>query len=384
MSNNIAESRNVNYHYAPIAYHDSWISVDPIIGCRLNCQYCYMQMTSWTGVKPQITYTISEIVDLLLNYKYFIPHQSVISFANQTDSFLQENVPLALEFFDALESQKLRNPLVIVTKKTIPDYFIQKMLSLRYIRPVFFLSYSALPRDIEKGVNPEENRKNFQTLFDNKLRVVHFWRPLLEINGTAAILEEVLDFVVRYSLASVYIGIKLNPHLIPIYDKNRLLNGASGLSEIYGDYIPPGVEKRLRTLAERKYPDYPLYLHTSCAVSLALSIPDYNATVYRDSICKNSECPSWKREICRDARYVPSEDKVASLLSKIGLNCDYKITNDAVYLLCDVNQDDYNFLLHQLNYPLSVKGIGYNRILRGSIFRRHSDNLSFIGDNENE
>ena len=58
MSNNLLQFLNPNYHYDPIAYHDSWISVDPIIGCQLNCQYCYMQMTNWTGVQPEI-YSLS-------------------------------------------------------------------------------------------------------------------------------------------------------------------------------------------------------------------------------------------------------------------------------------------------------------------------------------
>lgn len=45
------------------------------------------------------------------------------------------------------------------------------------------------------------------------------------------------------------------------------------LAKSYGDYIPEGVEERFRSLASVKYPHYPLYKHTSCAVSLALYIP---------------------------------------------------------------------------------------------------------------
>jgi DNA repair photolyase len=329
-----------------------------------------MQMTNWAGMQPQNIYSIPQIVDLLLGHKYFIPHQTVLSFGNQTDPFLKKNIEMTLQFFKILESHKLKNPVAVVTKKLIPDYFIDEIQSLQFVRPIFCLSYSGLPKTIEKRVNPEENRKNFQMLSKHGLSVVHFWRPLLEINGTFKTLQEVLDYVVQYAIASVYIGIKLNPHLMTIYKKNPNLRVPEFLSEYYGDYIPEGVEERLRMHAKRNYPHYPLYMHTSCAISLAISIPDYNATVYTDPICKASECPSWKRNICERARAIPSQNIVRNLLDRIGLNLNFKIANNAIYILGEVKQDDYTFLLHQLNYPLIVRKMRFTRVLRGSIFRR--------------
>jgi hypothetical protein len=291
---------------------------------------------------------------------------------------------LTLQFFKLLESRKLRNPVVVVTKKLIPDHFIDNILSLEHVRPIFFLSYSALPGSVEKGVNPEENRINFQKLSDHGLPVIHYWRPLLEVNGTIKVLQEVLDYVVQYAIASVYVGIKLNPHLIPIYNENPYLKVPEDLSEYYGDYIPPGVEGRLRALARERYPNYPLYMHTSCAVSLALSIPDYNATVYRDRICKGSECPPWKRKICDNARSIPSREQIKALLDRVDIHYDYQVNGDAVYLSGDLDQEQFAFLLHQLNYPLIATDIRYNRVLRGSIFKRDERNTLTGGIPGNE
>lgn len=367
---NLLERLNSNYYYSPIQYHDSWISVDPIIGCQLNCQYCYMQMTNWTGVKPQLVYSIPQIFDLLINYKYFIPHKTVLCFGTQTDSFLPDNVPYTLEFFKLLEEHQLRNPVAVVTKKLIPEDFLDEISNLKYTRPIFCLSYSGLPREVEKGVNPEENRQNFKNLSERQLRRIHFWRPLLTVNGTTEVLQTVLDLVAQYSMASVYIGLKLNPSLYPIYQKNPYLKIPQSLAKSYGDYIPEGLEERLRSLASVKHPNYPLYKHTSCAVSLTLSIPDYNATLYRDPICKGSECPIWKRNICENARSIPSRETVKSLLDKLSIECDFKITQYAVEIFEEINQEDYVFLLHQLNFPLVVKDINYHLNLRGSIFRK--------------
>src|SRR5262245_48858350 len=107
MNMNLLEIKNENYIYKPLAYHDSWLSVDPIIGCRLNCQYCYMQPTHWTAVKPEYLYTVSEIVEMLIKYHYFVPDQTVIGFGNHTDAFLPDNIDYTLNFFETMENRGL-------------------------------------------------------------------------------------------------------------------------------------------------------------------------------------------------------------------------------------------------------------------------------------
>jgi DNA repair photolyase len=104
MSRSLLDVKNEDYTYAPLAYQDSWLSVDPIVGCRLNCQYCYMQATHWTATKPEHLYTMPEIVKMLISHRYFFPHETVLSFGNQTDPFLPDNIDYTLAFFEALAS----------------------------------------------------------------------------------------------------------------------------------------------------------------------------------------------------------------------------------------------------------------------------------------
>lgn len=378
-----------NYHYSPIAYHDTWISVDPIVGCQLNCQYCYMQMTGWAGVKPRRLFSPPEIVDLLLAHKYFTPHETVLGFGNQTDAFLAANSGYTLEFFKLLEEKRLRNPVTIVTKKQIPAELIKAFCELEHVRPVFCLTYSGLPRSIEKGVEPEESRSNFRNLAAAGLRVLHFWRPLVVCNGTAEVLREILGFVSEYALASVYEGLKLNPFLAPVYDRDPRLKVPAPLTNRYGVYIPEGVEERLKSLVEKERPDYPLYRHTSCAVSLALAIPDFNATLYREPICQGSRCPAWKRGICEAARSKPGRQEVRDLLTRADVDCEFEITDDAVQISGEITQEDYTFLLHRINFPLEARKILYYRVVRGSIFTSNSSRkppgaVDFKGQAEGE
>ncbi len=373
MSKSLLDTKNEHYVYEPIAYHDSWLSVDPIIGCRLDCQYCFMQSSHWTAVNPEHRYTVPEIIDILTTHQYFVPHETVLSFGNQTDSFLADNVDYTLRFFEALEQHELENPVVVVTKKRIPRSFSESVVQFKHLRPIFCLSYSGLPGSIERGVNPKENQDNFMMLSDLGLRVIHFWRPMIAINGSTEVLEKVLDFVARYSMASVYIGLKVNPQLTLDYAQNQYLRLPEELDVKSGDYLPRGAEERLRTLAAEKHPDYPLYKHSSCAVSYALSIPDYNGTVYHDPICKGSNCPAWKRKICEDARDRPTSQKVQDLFSRLGLRQSFAITEHAVEISGEISQEEFAFLLHRLNYPLRAN-VRHTRNLWGSIFRSSATN----------
>lgn len=370
MSHQILNTLHRDYNYKPIAYHDSWISVDPIIGCQLDCKYCFLQMNGWTNKRPSVLYTITETVNMLLANKYFIPHKSIVSFGNSTDAFLPSNADFTLGFLEELESRHLRNPVVFVTKKMIPSSFICKIKEFEYIKPVFCLSYSGLPGDMERGVKANEIRMNFLNLSKNKLSVIHFWRPILRINGTPETVKQMLDFVTQYSIASVYIGLKLHPSLTTAYKTRGLLAVPEDVHHCYGDYIPFEVKDLIRLTAASKYPDYPIYRHTSCAVSLALSIADYNATVYRKEICNNSNCPAYHRRKCETAQRVPTESRIADLLNRIGVEPDFAIHDSFLQIFSKITQEDYTFILHQVNFPIIAKNIVFNMLLYGSIFRK--------------
>ncbi len=369
--NHSGATSDPQYEFAEIAYHDSWISVDPIIGCQMDCQYCFMQIAGWTRMRPSRLRSVPEIVDMLLGHKYFVPHRTPISFGNQTDPFHPANVADTLQFLQVLDNAQLRNPVALATKKLIPQRFLDEVETLKHIRPVFCISYSELPRSVERGVDVEDARSNFRTLSAREARVIHFWRPLLEENGRGEVLERVLEFVAPLSMASVYVGLKLNPALNRQYARNPYLSIPSRLMDCFGDYIPEGVEERLRALARNRFPKYPLYKHTSCAVSLTLGEPDYNATVYDDTICGNSVCPPSKRQICEEARSVPSERSVRMLLERISTECEFAITQDSLKLKGAICQEDFAFLLHQIAFPISAVELNCTRVLRGSIFRKN-------------
>src|SRR4051812_23740868 len=153
--------KDKHYSYAPVAYHDSWMTIDPIVGCSLSCEYCYMRATGWTGVEPETLYTIDEVIHLLLSHPLFVSGETVLSFGNQTDPFLPTNVDATWAFVKAVSDRRIGNPVCLVTKKAVPAWFLADGRKLQ-VPIIFCLSYSGLPAMVEKGVRPGDIRANFE------------------------------------------------------------------------------------------------------------------------------------------------------------------------------------------------------------------------------
>ena len=370
----LLDSLSESYDYSPITYFDSFLSVDPIIGCQSNCDYCFMQITGWTGVPaPQQLYTVDQIISLLLKNKYFVQGSTVLCFGNRTDPFLKHNAQYTLDFIESIDRLGINNPLVVVTKKQIPIDFIGKFSKLKHVKLVFCISYSGLSSHIEKGVTEGDAIDNFYNLRNNGIPAIHNWRPILKENSSPEIIKKVLGIVANYAIASVCVGLKLNKELNRIYRKKPDIFNLPENVEEQGEYFPPYALEQIMTIAAEEHPNHPLYRHTSCAISMALSTSDYNGSVYRDDVCKNSHCPSRKRKICEKAKHVPALESVKELIKKIGARCTATVKNGYIEIEGKLTQEDYVFLLHHLNYPIVAKSIDFNLVLKGSIYKQDPD-----------
>jgi len=377
MQSNILSKLGPNYYYAPIVYHDTWISVDPIIGCHASCKYCFLRIANWNSVSPEKVYSVHEVVEMLLKHRLFVPNKTVISFGNQTDPFHPLNIEHLMEFLILLDEHNLQNAVVLITKQAIPDEFLDMVVNLKCIRVIFCISYSCLNPVIERGINHKEILLNFQKVAKRKLPLLHFFRPIVESNSNVDILRETLNYVSKYAIATVYNGLKLHPFLNRIYYKEPLLKPIDKKLSDYGEYLPLTIQNRLLQIA-RELPDtFPLYRHASCAVSLALQIPDYNATVYRHSICKEiSICPDWKRRLCSLSQRKPDDSIITSLLSNLNKQVEWRLTDNCLEIYGVFDQEEFAYILHSVNFPVKVKQLKYNRPFRGSIFQNCELNQS--------
>jgi hypothetical protein len=213
----------------------------------------------------------------------------------------------------------------------------------------------------------EEAIETLRRLADRGLRRFHFWRPLLRANSHPAVLRSVLDAVAPYAQASVYCGLQFNPTLRPLFSTNPDLAVPETTVADYGESLPADAERSLRDLAASRAPEYPVYKHTSCAVSYVLRLPDYNATFHRGPLCTESRCPSWKRAMCEAASAAPNTGRIASVLGRLGTGYEFEVREGYIVVRHELDQNEYAFALHNLNYPI-LAPVRRSRNLWGTIY----------------
>ena len=188
-----------------IQMHDSWLVINSIVGCTNGCKYCFLQATGNNISKPKYLVTPEEAVQKLLTNEYYCPDIPLCLLSN-TDSFLNEKNMLYLKnLLTELALNKVKNPIVIITKCFIPDEFIDyvKEITKNDLNIVFYLSYSGLPKKYEPAINADALKSNFVRLHNAGIPMIHYYRPFIPDNSSKEQIEEVLDFVKKYTDVSV-------------------------------------------------------------------------------------------------------------------------------------------------------------------------------------
>lgn len=361
-----------------LTYHDSWISLDPVVGCPYDCRYCVLQLAGRTRQVPTVVCAPSHVLDRLEASRYFVRGKTVLSYGNTTDAFFGKNVAYTLAFLGELEARGIDNPIAIPTKSPVTQEVADQIRSLRHPRVLVYLSYSGLPDTLERGVERSCIERSFKVLSATGIPTIHFWRPLVPLNTSDKEIRDRLRYVSGYANASVAVGLKYTPELRRAFAEDPRLRVEGNNLKEYGEWLPSHVEERLWRIARGEFPGYPIFRHTSCSVSYVLGVPDYNATVYRPDVCRKSTCPDFQRRICERAARKPSAGDVALLLDRLGLDVPFTIHDYEIAIDAELTQQDYVFLLHNLNYPIRAN-VRFTEVWRGSIFRWNTDGPSGDG-----
>lgn len=326
-----------------ISEHDSWISLDPILGCPASCEYCYLHAYGLTSRKPQQRVTPNELLDLVV-HKFGVDGPRwggrsstplPMCIGNYTDLFMTDTGRRYLLDYTSLHARTFPNhPVCIVSKARLKEDDVRELDKAGH--PVlFFLSQSFIKseaelRTLERGPTslPSDTLVNARILSATKNIIpLHFWRPLTQrtlpnLETAVLQLEGLKNAGVR---ASIAIGLKCGPAIQPQFSRLAPLFGDVQLPEA-GQYLEKNVEER--ALRAGREINYPVYRHTSCAIALALqqceSLGTWRAPT-RLSKCEPCSCPSSQRVRCDDASKAdapPPEEVLALMADDLGMARD--------------------------------------------------------------
>lgn len=347
--------------YPIVDVHATWLVLNPVQGCPKHCKYCFLEERGLNKIKP-ITLTSPErAVDILLSSKFYIPDMPLCLFS-QTDAFsTPNNIEYLKQLIELLMEKKVKNPIVFITKCKIPDEFIEYIdkYEKRGNKFLFFLSYSGLDKDIEIGVNKADIEDNFIRLSKLGKKIIHYWRPFIPQNSHIEDIKKTYNFVKKYCVASVAIGLKTTNNIIDNIDWLELKNSRHQAMKADNVWNKEAYDYIWNKLSEND--DYPIFQTTSCALGYALNQPD-RKFFYNTEIClKCNKCPSIQRDRCQK-KYehfkTPTKDDIILLINKLGKEATYSQVDiqDRTIVIKDLklNFNEISFLTEKLGIKVIV------------------------------
>jgi DNA repair photolyase len=287
-----------------IEYRKSGLSLNHIQGCPLDCAYCIRRTYGlWDQRQPRALLSDTEAVDQLVRHRYFQAHVTPLQLFNRaTDPFLPAVRPHTFAVLEDLDRRGLRNHILVITRHQLKPDDATRLNGLASLKVTLLFTYSGIE---DQRIEPYPSfvaavsLKLMSAVSPRRYRTVLYWRPLVPgLNDSDKHLDRAYALH-QHADATVFTGLFYRDQIAAYYQAN-------GLPEPYDDtarrkIVPETLEQRvLAAFADSAS----LFRKTSCAVSYAHGLPDYNGHVGVPELC--DICPLAQLELCRQARQVPT------------------------------------------------------------------------------
>ncbi|MGH3949464.1 MAG: radical SAM protein, partial [Pseudonocardiaceae bacterium] len=222
---------------------------------------------------------------------------------------------------------------------------------LRHLKVTLLFTYSGIDnKDIEPYPShvAADSLKLMSAPDPRKYRTVLYWRPLVPgLNDTDEHLAAAHDLS-KYADATVFTGLFYRDQIAEYYKANKLPEPYEGTAR--RKIVPETLEARV---LEAFSNSSALFRKTSCAVSCAHGLPDYNGHYGIRELC--DICPLSQLELCRSAHRVPTAEdvhQVASVLPKADQLQVVDITERAAVVSGLGEEQPRYFLQHALGFQV--------------------------------
>lgn len=360
-----------------IAQHESWISVDPIVGCPSACAYCYLHPLGLTHARPEQVASPAQVYDALLAHPLLRKSEISevrarnavpIAIGNYTDMGLTpRNRAYLIELLEEHARRCPDVPVVVTTKSVLERDYLRRLNSLGP-RLIFFISLSFLGREFEAGTHRWEDRlENFTRIAEQpNLRAVHYWRPVTSLSLPNPAAAEHQLKLVRDAGAqvSVVTGLAFGEKLGHIFSTDpdnplrdyfnaHLHTSRSAPNIIFEDELREAIVSAARKV------DYPIYFHASCAVAFWQAQAECSGTFRKrlaPAKCLPATCPPAQRAHCNAlaARApAPSAEVLARVAAHAGLPPEavwFEPETDIIHVRGAMPQAQQTFLSHATSF----------------------------------
>lgn len=336
-----------------VEYRKSGLSLNHIQGCPLDCAYCIRHTYGlWDARQPRALMSDAEAVNELVDHRYFQPHITPVQVFNRaTDPFLPKVRPHTFAVLGALDERGLTNHVLVITRHRMKAQDAERLNQLRHIKLTLLFTYSGID---DKQIEPYPSHVAAESLtlmsspVRRRYRTVLYWRPLVPgLNDSDEHLNRAFELG-QHADATVFTGLFYRDEIAAYYKAN-------GLPEPYQEtarrkIVPETLEQRVLSVFSAAAP---LFRKTSCAVSYAHGLPDYNGHYGIRELC--DICPLSQVELCAGAHRVPSPDRLHQVAKGLpqarGLEVVGITDRTAVVSGLDTEQPRY-YLQHALGFQV--------------------------------
>jgi DNA repair photolyase len=298
-----------------VSYRKSGLSLNHIVGCPLDCAYCIRHTYGlWDQRVPRALMSDAQAVEELVTHRYFQPHVTPVQVFNRaTDPFLPVVRPHTFAVLEDLDERGLTNHVLVITRHQMKPDDIDRLNQLQHIKVTLLFTYSGIDNKEIEPYPSDVAATSLKLMSEpgrRRYRTVLYWRPLVPgLNDSPQHLSAAYELS-QFADATVFTGLFYRDEIADYYKAN-------GLPEPYEDtarrkIMPETLEQRiLETFAYSSS----LFRKTSCAVSYAHGLPDYNGHVGIRELC--DICPLSQLELCTSVHRVPSADRLWQLAQRL-------------------------------------------------------------------
>ena len=291
-----------------VEYRKSGLSLNHVQGCPLDCAYCIRHTYRlWDQRQPCAIMSDGQAVEVLVGHRYFRSHVTPVQLFNRaTDPFLPQVRPHTFAVLEDLDERGLTNHVLVITRCAVKSEDALRLNRLRHVKMTLLFTYSGIDdRRIEPYPSDvaAESLKLMSTVRPRRYRTVLYWRPLVPgLNDSDTHVARAFELA-QHADATVFTGLFYRGEIADYYKAN-------GLPEPYGEtarrkIVPETLEQRVLSVFTSSAP---LFRKTSCAVSYAHGLPDYNGHYGFRDLC--DICPLSQVELCASAHSTPTAEQL--------------------------------------------------------------------------